>query len=564
MTYVVQGVPLTIQIQEDGTTLGFATALNFTTNLTAAGAGYTKSVSASGGGGSGISGPGSSTDNAIPRWDGTGGATLQNSSVIISDAGDLGISTTSPAAKLHVRKGAGAGGDVADSNAIVQYDSDANTTNFWFNVPSAGINATMGFATAGGIRSGIIYSITNDFIAITNDASLSTPTTGLIVRGEKVGINTNAPTSRLHVNGSQAIKSTDTATNYTVLSDDYLIRVTSTAAARTITLPTAVGCAGRVYEIKDASGGAATNNITIDGDGSETIDGAANITIISNYGSARVMSNGTGWDILKSAGSGVIGPVGANNWELCAFDGTTGQVIKGADVYVDASGNLGVGTDNPNSRLMVTGSVSFNPTITATDYTATDADFVIYVTDTSSARTITLPSTGAHGGRMYYIADASGGAAANNITVVRAGSNTIQGATSYVIRSNYGGVLIQADAVGSNTNWAILAERNNGRYRGSDGGTVASANDLALAYADYANITGSTEIQRIDTTGWTAGTTQRVKFASTPTVKHNQAATLPNATILIDGGADYAPTAGCIAELFFDGTNFYLSPFYSV
>lgn len=40
-----------------------------------------------GGGGSGVSGPGSSTDNAVVRWDGTAGDTVQNSSVIISDAG---------------------------------------------------------------------------------------------------------------------------------------------------------------------------------------------------------------------------------------------------------------------------------------------------------------------------------------------------------------------------------------------------------------------------------------------------------------------------------------------
>lgn len=44
------------------------------------------SVTGTAGGGGGVTGPGSSTDNAIARFDGTGGATLQNSGVIVSDA----------------------------------------------------------------------------------------------------------------------------------------------------------------------------------------------------------------------------------------------------------------------------------------------------------------------------------------------------------------------------------------------------------------------------------------------------------------------------------------------
>lgn len=44
--------------------------------------------------GSGVDGPGSSTDNAIARWDGTTGETIQNSVVIVGDTGALtGIST---------------------------------------------------------------------------------------------------------------------------------------------------------------------------------------------------------------------------------------------------------------------------------------------------------------------------------------------------------------------------------------------------------------------------------------------------------------------------------------
>jgi len=51
-------------------------------------------VAASGGGGSGdVTGPVSSTDNAIARWDGTGGDTVQDSLVTVSDTGLLSAPT---------------------------------------------------------------------------------------------------------------------------------------------------------------------------------------------------------------------------------------------------------------------------------------------------------------------------------------------------------------------------------------------------------------------------------------------------------------------------------------
>lgn len=40
-------------------------------------------------GAGGVAGPGSSTDNAIARWDGTGGGTLQNSAITIDDNNDM-------------------------------------------------------------------------------------------------------------------------------------------------------------------------------------------------------------------------------------------------------------------------------------------------------------------------------------------------------------------------------------------------------------------------------------------------------------------------------------------
>lgn len=93
-----------------------------------------------------------------------------------------------------------------------------------------------------------------------------------------------------------------TATDYTVLKTDQYIGVTSTASARIITLPNTgssalIGSSGQIWTIKDESGGAGTNNITITPNGG-TIDGSATFVINQNYGSADVMFDGTNYFLI--------------------------------------------------------------------------------------------------------------------------------------------------------------------------------------------------------------------------------------------------------------------------
>jgi len=55
-------------------------------------------TSTGGGGGGDVSGPGSSTDNALVRWDGTSGTAIQNSNATLSDAGSLSLAVALPIA----------------------------------------------------------------------------------------------------------------------------------------------------------------------------------------------------------------------------------------------------------------------------------------------------------------------------------------------------------------------------------------------------------------------------------------------------------------------------------
>lgn len=70
------------------------------------------------------------------------------------------------------------------------------------------------------------------------------------------------------------------------------------AGVVTITLPSAEVRPGRVYTVKDESGAAAANNITVATEGSETIDGAATNVIGTDYGARSFYSDGSNWFVI--------------------------------------------------------------------------------------------------------------------------------------------------------------------------------------------------------------------------------------------------------------------------
>jgi len=82
--------------------------------------------------------------------------------------------------------------------------------------------------------------------------------------------------------------------NSGTISDDgsEVFFVKTNASAATLTL--ASYTVGRKLYVKDYSGSAATNNITINTPGSETIDGAASYVINANYGSVQLIENPDG------------------------------------------------------------------------------------------------------------------------------------------------------------------------------------------------------------------------------------------------------------------------------
>lgn len=86
-----------------------------------------------------------------------------------------------------------------------------------------------------------------------------------------------------------------TTPTYTALATDYFLCVDTATDPVTITLPT--GILGTVYIIKDCSGDASTNVITIQGTGGQLVDDSV-ATVNAPYGSIQVIFNGVDWSIV--------------------------------------------------------------------------------------------------------------------------------------------------------------------------------------------------------------------------------------------------------------------------
>lgn len=82
---------------------------------------------------------------------------------------------------------------------------------------------------------------------------------------------------------------------YTMSLNDCLILGDATSAGFTITLKPAGECKQKLVIIKKTN---SANTITIDGDGSETIDGATTQSLTTQYSVLRLMSDGTKWHIV--------------------------------------------------------------------------------------------------------------------------------------------------------------------------------------------------------------------------------------------------------------------------
>jgi len=129
--------------------------------------------------------------------------------------------------------------------------------------------------------------------------SLSTPydVTSLSYTGnnskidEPMGIDFNSDGSKLFIGStdSSAVKSYD-----------------STTGTSSVTLSSSDTTSGKIIRVMDKNGNASSNNITVDTESSETINGETSAVLNSDWESLTFQSDGTDWFIVSRMGGGSV------------------------------------------------------------------------------------------------------------------------------------------------------------------------------------------------------------------------------------------------------------------
>lgn len=169
-------------------------------------------------------------------------------------------------------------GDSASSNLTLSAGSNAGgaacTMSFQVGGTTRGTmtNSTLGWTAPGGISN--TYGLTTASATISGQLSAN----GAVVFSSGVYVSTFAITG-----------------NFTATSTTTVI-MANCASNCTVTLPTAVGLSGEIFNIKSLS--ASPTQVTVGTTSSQTIDGVTTQVLYIQYTNLEVISDGSNWNIL--------------------------------------------------------------------------------------------------------------------------------------------------------------------------------------------------------------------------------------------------------------------------
>lgn len=189
---------------------------------------------------------------------------------------------------------------ILNTTAFDTIDSHDHTSGKGVQVPTAGININANLDFNG------YAALSLDYIELEAGSTPSATLTIYVDASNDLYYKNGAGTSVQITNGAALAAagsgvitfSSITTSPYSVVTGDaQKVLGVNTSTAKTLNLPAASNV--MFIQIKDVTGSAATNNITITPDGADTIDGSASLTINENFAARSLMSDGTTkWFIL--------------------------------------------------------------------------------------------------------------------------------------------------------------------------------------------------------------------------------------------------------------------------
>jgi hypothetical protein len=296
--------------------------------------------------------------------------------------------------------------------------------------------------------------------------------------------------------------------DYAATATDRYIGYTSLTATRTVTLPKASNVnAGAHFVVGDESGSASvTVQIAFAAFAGDTIDGGASIAIEWPYGRREFVSDGAGrW--LSDAGiqrryekdvaSGYAG-----------LDAGTLLLLSEVPTISVAKGGTGQVTTLA-ARSSAGLNIEDTTPVADAAYAAGNTDRTVAYTSLTAPRIVTLPlAANCNPGQAFTVADYSGSCSVTNtITLTRQGSETINGATTYVINTAYGTITLIADGVGK---WAVAGGGTAGAagacgVSGTTGACGVSGTTGGAGAAGACGVSGTTGACGVSGTAGAAG-----------------------------------------------------------
>jgi hypothetical protein len=197
--------------------------------------------------------------------------------------------------------------DTTSSVTFANVTNSSLTQNGFMYAGAAGLEKSTIAATNGqlligstGNPPGAATLATGTGISVVNAAgSITINNTGVTSLAGGTNVNVSAGTGAVTIStvGQYGTKSV-TASSYVVLNTDTYVGI-NFAGGVSIALPSgATVVQGKFIILKDESGAASTNVITVNANGADTVDGQASFILSLNYGSVTLLWNTNHWSII--------------------------------------------------------------------------------------------------------------------------------------------------------------------------------------------------------------------------------------------------------------------------